>query len=915
MDLALIISLVFFLFVALAALKGWRKGRKKSWQNSLVRFLVILISAIISIFVAKKIASTATDVLFEKLAAGSLPEELIAIFEDLPSAPAIILALVAMIVAPILFYPVNFIIKLILKILSPIFVKLITKLASVIGSKRRAKAADAEAEAEAIASSDTELEDYAAADEAADGEQGGYVAVDENGAEISLSEEDSHEADVNLTEESDEVKPKKQKKQKKQKKARKAHRTYEADSSSSLGRGFGIAFGILAGVLGVFVFFAPIMGALDLVGTIEETIADAGVSELEEAKPVLDAVNSVTHNAAVGTVNALGGKLIFNSLTTFKVKGEKIALAKEAELICTVAKTAMTVSAEDKTAEEKSAALEDILPAFDKSNIIPVILSEFLSGASTAWEAGEDFCGVSLPVEEGAVSDLLIEAISLFKGSTPTTVKEDAATIINIASVVIKNDLIGNMPEDPMDLLGNKTLISDLFYEVFENDRLNVLVNSLVNTGIEMMTAAIGVPENLDEVHEKFITDIAASITAADADELRAVYGARFKKYGIDITDKALADFTNSVISAYGLNVPSIGSIDLNDLLSSVKINTDAGEKTVNLSDKTAFSENTLLVTTEIIEAAHGTPGKDSRAEADALAEVFASVPEVTNLFSGENVVIADTVKTLGKILDKFAACGNIGKACVDNLIVALLQSEVVYDAISMDKVTATHFASSVVSGTGSGKTYEQIMGDIANVINTMTDVTGGDEFDSEKVESVLMTLTPETATALKHVVNGALVDQIGMSGGSSEGVSSVLSSVFDNIAGAKRDGMDDATYEAEVKKVSNLLNTTMTITDDSEKTMDVESYVNSAMDSVIVSDALADNVYGEDGSVTLDPLGSGTNLGDTEKASLLETLQENIDNAEDGDKERTERNAVAVAAYLNVPVEVVDGRIQIIEP
>lgn len=153
------------------------------------------------------------------------------------------------------------------------------------------------------------------------------------------------------------------------------------------------------------------------------------------------------------------------------------------------------------------------------------------------------------------------------------------------------------------------------------------------------------------------------------------------------------------------------------------------------------------------------------------------------------------------------------------------------------------------------------------------------------------------------------------MSGGSSEGVSSVLSSVFDNIASAKRDGMDDATYEAEVKKVSNLLNTTMTITDDSEKTMDVESYVNSAMDSVIVSDALADNVYDEDGSVTLDPLGSGTNLGDTEKTSLLETLQENIDNAEDGDKERTERNAVAVAAYLNVPVEVVDGRIQIIEP
>jgi len=89
-----------------------------------------------------------------------------------------------------------------------------------------------------------------------------------------------------------------------------------------------------------------------------------------------------------------------------------------------------------------------------------------------------------------------------------------------------------------MELLENKTLVSDLFYEVFENSRLKVLVNSLVNTGIEMMTEAIGVPENLDAVYESFIETLSAAKSSEDAASLREAYGAIFKKYGIEITDK-----------------------------------------------------------------------------------------------------------------------------------------------------------------------------------------------------------------------------------------------------------------------------------------------------------------------------------------------------------------------------------------
>lgn len=926
MDLALIISVIFFALVFSGASRGWRKSRNKTWQESLVRLLVTLTSAIISVFVAKAVASAIANTLYEKLAAGVLPEQITALFEDLPSAPAVILALVCMIISPILFYPVRFIVKLILKLLSPIFVFLLNKLSGAVfraasRKKERAAATEDASEAAEAGTAHTCCES-ANASEADELLINGEV-LQENEAIAFESSEDMAAQTTNTEPESEhgvyteytEAAYEEPVKEKKRKKQRKSRKNREVIATSKWGRICGISFGVLAGALGVFIFFMPIMGFVGVVGTIEETIAGADISGLEEAEAVLQTVDSATHNAAVGTVNALGGRLMFNSLTTFKVKGEKITFSKETELICTVVNTAMTVTNGEKSAEEKSAALQDIMPALENSNIIPVVLSEFLAGASSSWKRGEDFCGISLPGEDGAASGLLLDTLSIFEGSTPTTIKEDAATIIKLADVVVRNDIIGNMPENPMDLLSNKTLVSDLFYEIFENARLKVLINSLINTGIEMMTEMMNIPADCDSLYSDFLSELCSEKNVGSEDELRDSFDQTFKKYGIDITKEALNAFTSSVIDTYGLSFALIGETEIKELLGSLTITVENGEKTVDISESEGFVTYTVLMTTDKIESAHGNPDVDSRTEANALAEVFASASEITTLFSGEGAVISDTVKSLGKILDRFAACQNIGKECVNSLIVALLQSDMVYDTMSLDKITATHFANSVISGTKNNKSYEDIMSEIANVIDTMADVSGSDEFDKNAIKSVISDLSPETATALKHIISGNLASQMGFGEESQNGVSDMLSSVFDNIAEAKNNGMDDATYEAETEKIANLLDTTMTITGDSDESIDVKTYVDSTMDSVIISDSLSDTVYQNGEEPIIDPLGTNMELGEDEKVSLVETLQGKIDSAKTEDKESTKKNAVAVAAYLNVRVEIVGNTVQIIEP
>lgn len=887
MDVSIIFSAVFFLIAALGAYKGYTRAKKKGVRYSVTRFFIILLSALISVFIARAVAGKLSSVVYGALADGNLPEQITEILSDLPSAPAVILALVSMIIAPILFYPVNSVITLILKILAPFVTPPIISLGKLVSGAFAKKEKP-----------ETEEADSTAADAAAFSSDEATEAAD---TAEELEESDADSAD------------KKSKKAKKQKRARTAKREQPSVGGTRTYGGAAITFGILAGVLSVLIFFAPIFAGLGIIGMIEDTVSEADAFDLGEAAPVMDTVHCCTHNAAIAATNAIGGKLMFNTLTTFKVNGEKITLYNEAQLLCEVAKAALSISSEEKTPEEKAEALDCVLPIFDKSAIIPVLASEFLAGASAAWEKGESFCTIAPPADaETPAHDVMLEAISLFKNSTADTVKEDVGTVVKIAAVIVRNDIVGNMPENPMELLENRALISDLFFEIFENGRLKVLVNSLVNTGIEMMTGMLNVPETLDGVHGSLIAELGA-VSAEDEAALKSSLDSVFRRYGIDITSKSLSEFALLAMSVCGTDLSSLSESDIKALLTGIEINGKDTVKEVNISSDAGFRESTLLVTTKYIESVHGTASADSRAEANALADVFASLSDVTDLFSDSDAGVASTVKSLGTILDKLASCSTIGKRCVDSIVVALLQSDTVYDTVHMDKVSSTHFANSIIEGTENGS-YSEMMSSIANVIEAMTKTTSSDGLDKDSVVSVISSLTPEVATALGHLVSDNLVSAMGFGGQTAEGVSGILTSVFDNIASAKSEGMDDSTYAEESKKIAEIIDVTMSISGNPSSDVDIDSYVDSVMDSTIITSSLCESVYADGEDAKIDPLGTGMNLSENDKSALVENLQERISAQEGEEKDEAVKNAKAIAAYLNVKVEFIDGQLQIQE-
>ena len=104
-----ILSGVFLLFSALVIFLGVLKGRKYTWMYSVARLIVLVLSVVCSVLVAKLISSLLSDVLFNVLA--NMGGEITELLNSLPSAHDVLSFLVTLILAPILFYPMFWIIR------------------------------------------------------------------------------------------------------------------------------------------------------------------------------------------------------------------------------------------------------------------------------------------------------------------------------------------------------------------------------------------------------------------------------------------------------------------------------------------------------------------------------------------------------------------------------------------------------------------------------------------------------------------------------------------------------------------------------------------------------------------------------------------------------------------------------------
>lgn len=115
------IFLGVFLFFALLFIGiGMLNGRKFVWVYSALKAISTVLSAVIAMLLASLVAKLVVNVAYDKIIETGILGEFGKMLEDIASAPQIIAAIFAMIVAPMMFLPIFWILRPILKIFAKI---------------------------------------------------------------------------------------------------------------------------------------------------------------------------------------------------------------------------------------------------------------------------------------------------------------------------------------------------------------------------------------------------------------------------------------------------------------------------------------------------------------------------------------------------------------------------------------------------------------------------------------------------------------------------------------------------------------------------------------------------------------------------------------------------------------------------
>ena len=650
--------------------------------------------------------------------------------------------------------------------------------------------------------------------------------------------------------------------------------------------------GAACGLVTLCVLCIPMVGTVSVISDVAVAPVRAFASEdksgtMEMAAEALDAAGN---NAGVITVKALGGGLVYDMMTSYKVGGKTATLRHEAHALGVTVDALVTMSDAEVDKQVRADKLRSISASFKKTTLIPVLLSEFTSAAAEDWEDGEDFYGMEMPSMGEGLDPVMISLVSAMKNSNSETVKEDADTLFNILAVLVEADSMDNFSEDPISVFADEDVTADIFFSILENERLYVLVDGLSDYGISVIMNTMGTPDDAKGLYSDFIANIVVTNVETE-EELAKAYSKIFDRYGLRVDEAVIAAAAQEKIAG-------------NDVLAFIAANV--------VADADDFAAKT-----EIISLGELTEGReeviDRKAEAKNLAHLFATIVDTKDGLDGD---VEDILHKLGPILDGFSNTVTIGKARTGRILKAILQSDNVHDSIGFSVLEADDAADSMINS-ANNRGYTSVMNSLHKIVVVFESITDDSKDTDDAVKELLDDLTVDSAEVISNIAKPNVVVNYGVKEQSAEPVSELVSDTFTNLANAKESGeLSEEEFEKESAAVSKMMNVLMTtgganraFGEGSRTGTDAASFVASVLDSSVMIGTVVDKVY-VDGSETpiIDPMNSQSTMDEDEQAELVEALNDRYQGSDKS--EETEREIIALAALMNVEVAVVDGEV-----
>ncbi len=286
---------------------------------------------------------------------------------------------------------------------------------------------------------------------------------------------------------------------------------------------------------------APIVGYFT---TVNSALSVAGTSM---PKAVTDITEGAAENIGSKAVRVLGGDLIFDSLTTYKLNGEKATLSDEVEYVSSLGTAMNSISNENVSNAKAAEAIKATAPAFEKAELIPTVVAEFVTAASYDWGHHNAFCGIAAPSLGEDFEPAMLALYDSLGSTTSLTIREDYYTIANSLALVIEHDAVNVLmgEGDKLHLFKDEALISGVMVEILNNERLSPAIEGFANAGVAIIANSLGVYDNADALYNGFIADMknnyasAASASGTSYKKFNTLsnsVAATYAKYGIEIS-------------------------------------------------------------------------------------------------------------------------------------------------------------------------------------------------------------------------------------------------------------------------------------------------------------------------------------------------------------------------------------------
>ncbi len=650
------------------------------------------------------------------------------------------------------------------------------------------------------------------------------------------------------------------------------------------------------GALTLCVLLVPLVGTLDVVDDISSlALHNMGKQEgLEMVDTVADVMDSAANNVGSVTVRTLGGGALYDMMTSYPVNGEFITLKKESGFVKSVANTVVSFSDENASTEDRVGGLNDVTASFENSTLMPTLISELVSAASGHWSEGESFYGIDMPELGGEeLQPVVMAAIDGLSQSDVTTIKQDVRTIVDIVATLVENDAISEIGENPISFLKHETVTSELFYALLENPRLNVAVDGIADFGIGMFMEAVQAHPRKAELYDEMLVAL-SRVNGENEEAVAAALQEVYDTYGLEVGEDIIAKGAAARMQGQDLGAWTRANV---------------------VSSSEDYLSKTVIITTDMVTAGKETI-TDNAGEAKKLAHAFSVICGIVDDVNEDSFEPKVMLSKMGPILDSFAETETIGKEHTKYMLEGLLQSELVHDSIGFTVVEATEAAASMADNAVT-KGYTSMLVSLSSVVDVVESAADPNKNTADAVIEMLDDLTPEAANVIQSMVTPAVVQKQGVPEKSAPSVSTAISNTFGNLSDAKESGMSDEEYEKESHAVADMMNIMMssgntsnggsTFGDGSHTGKSADDYVDTALDSKVITKTVVETVYGEGDTPNMDPFESDRNLSEQEKDEFLSAT-----NRKWSEKEQTEsqqKEIIALGAIMNVQLELVDGQ------